>query len=223
MPAPKPLIPKKPLVHPDDGRFTWEVARWFPAQGRWTEQDYLNLESVCGHSIRAELSRGRLEVLPVPTQTHQLIIRFMVFSLDAFAQAHAPGTVLFSGIRVRLKGRKKNGYREPDLVYMKAENAARQHDTYWEGADLVVEVVSGDQKDRDRDLLVKPLEYAAAGIPEYWIVDPEQHFIRVLALEGKSYRLHGEFRAGDQAASVLLPGFTVAVADVWAAAEQPHR
>ncbi len=223
MPAPKLLTAKKSLAHPDGGRFTWEVARWFPAQGSWTEQDYLNLESVCGHSIRAELSRGHLEVLPVPTQTHQLISAFFYELLKAFAQARAPGTVLFSGIRVRLKGRKNNGYREPDVVYMKAANAARQHDAYWEGADLVMEVVSGDQQDRDRDLIVKPREYAAAGIPEYWIVDPEQQVIRVLTLARKTYRLHGDFRAGDQATSVLLPGFTVAVADVWAAAEKPHR
>lgn len=223
MPTTKTVTAEKALAHPDGGRLTWEVARWFPAQGHWTERDYLNLESVCGHSIRAELSRGRLEVLPVPTQTHQLIILFMVYILDAFSQAHAPGVVLFSGIRVRLKGRKQNGFREPDVVYMKAEHAARQHDAYWEGADLVMEVVSGDPEDRERDLVVKPKENAAAGIPEYWIIDPEQQVVRVLTLAGKTYRLHGDFRAGDQAGSVLLPGFTVAVADVWAAATPKYR
>ncbi len=45
------------------------------------------------------------------------------------------------------------------------------------GADLVVEVVS--KNDPKRDLETKLREYAAAGIPEYWIVDPMEHSIEV--------------------------------------------
>jgi Uma2 family endonuclease len=58
------------------------------------------------------------------------------------------------------------------------------------------------------------LEYAAAGIPEYWIVDPEQSTIRVLALDGDKYRLHGEFGRGQKATSVLLAGFEIQVDEV---------
>jgi Uma2 family endonuclease len=49
----------------------------------------------------------------------------------------------------------------------------RVTDEYWEGADLVMEVVSSHDEDRRRDLVVKREEYARAGIAEYWIVDPE--------------------------------------------------
>jgi Uma2 family endonuclease len=100
---------------------------------------------------------------------------------------------------------------------MKAEHAHRRHEKYWDGADLVVEVVSADPKDRKRDLEVKPREYARAGISEYWIIDPEQRQIRVLILQGRTYKLHGEFVPGMQATSVLLPGFAVFVDDVLAA------
>jgi Uma2 family endonuclease len=53
---------------------------------------------------------------------------------------------------------------------MKAEHRNRRTFDYWEGADLVVEIVNRD--DPARDLETKRAEYAEAGIPEYWIVDP---------------------------------------------------
>ena len=54
-------------------------------------------------------------------------------------------------------------------------------------------------------------EYAKAGIPEYWIVDPELGQITVLVLDGSVYAVHGEFARGQQATSKLLPGFAVDV------------
>lgn len=68
---------------------------------------------------------------------------------------------------------------------------------------------------RLRDWKIKSREYAAAGIPEYWIVEPDKKVIRVLVLRSKSYRRHDDFKPGDR---VLLPGFAVAVNDVFAAA-----
>jgi Uma2 family endonuclease len=196
----------------------WEIAYLFPPQGSWTEDDYLALEDHYGSHVRVELCNGRLEVLPVPTEPHQLIIAFLWRSLDAFINLHAAGVTLFSGIRVRLRVGKHIKFREPDIVYMKAEHATRRHKQFWEGADLVMEVVSGDPKDRNRDWRTKPKDYAAAGIPEYWIVDPYKKVIRVLVLRGKTYRCHGDFKPGSRATSPLLPGFSVSVSEVFAAA-----
>ena len=67
----------------------------------------------------------------------------------------------------------------------------------------------------DHDLVTKRREYAAAGISEYWLLDPDAETITVLKLQGKKYRVHGEFAQGETAASVLLPGFQVAVKDVF--------
>jgi Uma2 family endonuclease len=206
---------RKRRQHPHGGTPTWQVAYLFPAQGDWTEEDYLNLENQCGSHIRVELFHGRLEILPVPTQTHQFIIWFLLKALELFVSANAPGIVLFSGIRVKIPSkRKKPQFREPDIVYMKAENAHRRHDVFWEGADLAMEVVSGTPSDRKRDLITKRREYAAAGIREYWIIDPDEGSILVLTLQGKTYQVHGEFRRGTRADSVLLPGFTVSVDEV---------
>lgn len=106
-------------------------------------------------------------------------------------------------------------YREPDLLYMNAKQRAAMVGDYPDQADIVIEVMGGEAGDRDRDYLDKRRDYARAGIPEYWIVDPQEEVIFVLRLEGKEYVEHGRFVAGDTAASALLPGFSVAVGDVW--------
>ena len=51
-----------------------------------------------------------------------------------------------------------------------------------------MEVVSSGDEDRRRDLKTKRDEYALAGIPEYWIVDPELDQITVLTLDGPDLR-----------------------------------
>ena len=121
---------------------TWDVARLFPVQGNWSEEEYLALET--NHLI--ELSHGNLEVLAMPGQRHQRIVAFLFQLLAAFVAAGSRGEVLISPLPVRLWPGK---YREPDIVFMRAENKHRQQEQYWDGADLVVEVVSPDDPNRD--------------------------------------------------------------------------
>jgi Uma2 family endonuclease len=189
---------------PAQGEPAWEVAYLFPTQGTWTEADYLDLP---GNRL-VELSDGFLEVLPMPTTSHQMIVAFLFRTLVAFVESKALGTVLFAALRVRLWEGK---FREPDVVFMLARHADRIGEEYWEGADLVMEVVSGDAKDRERDLKVKVVEYARARISEYWIIDPQEAEITVLRLKGRKYVVHGRFGRGSRAQSALLKGFEVDV------------
>ena len=55
---------------------------------------------------------------------------------------------------------------------------------------LVVEVVSNsnsDKKSRERDYIDKRSEYAARGIPEYWIIDPVKEVVLILSLQDDRY------------------------------------
>ncbi len=93
---------------------------------------------------------------------------------------------------------------------MKRSHCARREE-YWTGADLVAEVVSPD--DPRRDLVTKRFEYAAAGIPEYWIVNPSDGTITVLQLDGERYAEHGRYSRGAAARSARYPELAVAVGD----------
>ncbi len=185
---------------------TWDIAQLFPAQGHWSEEEYLALDT--NHLI--EFSHGQLEVLPMPTQSHQLLIIALFELLRNFVREGQLGTVLLAPMRVQLWPGK---FREPDILFMRTENDDRRSDKFWQGADLVMEIVSPN--DPERDKVTKRREYAQAAIPEYWIVDPAGASISVLTLQGQEYALHGEFVSGETATSVLLDRFTVEVAAVF--------
>jgi Uma2 family endonuclease len=187
----------------------WELARLYPYQGEWSEEEYLALDA----NRLIEYTDGYLEFLPMPTRFHQLIVKLLFNRLDRFVSKRALGEVLFAPLPVRLWPGK---YREPDVIYLKPGRVAKSP-RQPRGADLVMEVLSEGEENRKRDLQTKRKEYAAAAISEYWIVDPEERTITVLTLAGKRYRLHGKFGEGEEATSMLLKGFRVAVSEVVAA------
>lgn len=125
-----------------------------------------------------------------------------------------------SAKRTRRNGRRRPYPGEPvwDLAYLYPSQGGWSVEAYLElPGDLLVEFSDG-RRDRRRDLVTKRAHYAAAGIREYWIVDPEKATITVLRLEGDAYVEHGPFHQGE-AAPALLPGFAAPVADVFAVAE----
>ncbi len=142
---------------------------------------------------------------------HQRIVAYPFLAIQSYVTPRGLGEAHFAGVRVRIR---EETYREPDIVFMATEHAGRIGDQFWEGADLVMEVVSRDHP--ERDLVLKSEEYAQAGIPEYWIVDPRLGLVTVLSLEGSNYAVHGEFALGQSATSRLLAGFEVEVARVFA-------
>ena len=176
-------------------------------QGHWTEAQYLRITEHTSRLI--EFTDGRLEVFPMPTDRHQIVLRFLLFALDPFIRQQG-GTVLFSGLRLRIR---EDKFREPDLLLVRDANDARRRNDYWRGADWVAEVVSPDRP--ARDTVTKRLDYAEARIPEYWIVNPLDETVTVLVLEGDRYAEHGVFRRGQRAASHYLEGFSVSVAEVF--------
>ena len=192
----------------DEFEPAWDIAYLFPSQGSWTEEEYLALDG----NYLVEFDDGFIEVLPMPTTSHQLIIGYLYGLLISFLSRRKLGTVLFAALRVRLWPGK---FREPDVIFMLKIHVQRIGEEFWEGADLVMEVVSGGKEDRRRDLVIKRHEYARAGIPEYWIVDPRQARITVLRLAGKRYAVHGVYSKGQAASSLLLPGFVVDVKEVF--------
>ncbi len=204
----RPTRPRADLAPPGWGEPAWEVSYLFPAQGAWSVEEYLSLPT--NHLV--EFANGRLEVLPMPTDLHQAVVIFLIEVLLAFVKPRRAGTVRTAPLPVELW---EDKYREPDVLFMLAKNAHRIR-AHWRGADLAMEVLCNDSKDRKRDLVIKRKEYAKAGIQEYWIVDPRNHKITVLTLRGSAYRVHGEFTKGMRAASVLLPGFSVSVDEVFA-------
>lgn len=185
-----------------DGEPAWEAAYFFPPQGRWSEADFLQF-----HTNRmAELVDGRLEILPMPTLKHQRMLRWLLDALEAAAPNGS--VVLFAPLPTKVF---PGTIREPDLLYIAPENRPGPEVDYPSHIDLAVEIVSPGSDAHKRDYEDKRIDYAKAGVAEYWIVDPQQHQITVLVLTDDHYNEHGIYTAGKVASGRLLPVLQVDV------------
>lgn len=175
-----------------------------PAQGEWDVTDYLWLSERRPRLV--EFVDGYIEIPPMPSEHHQTILARLLRRLDDLAAA-CGGKALCAAFPMHTIDER---YREPDLLFLLRADDPRRGKSYWTGADFVAEIVSPD--DPNRDVIVKRAEYAAAGVGEYWIIDPDHQTVTVLALEGDRYAERGVYRPGDVAPAATLPGFTVDVA-----------
>ena len=156
-----------------------------------------------------EFADGCIDDLPVPTDTHQSILKRLFLLFDRHVDAQR-GAVHFASLRLRIgPGR----CRELDLLLLLDVGDARRRDRYWLGADLVLEVVNPDNP--GRDYLRKRGDDADVGVSEHWIVDPQSSKIIVLTLRDGRYVDREVFRPGDVADSALLGGLRAGVSDVF--------
>jgi Uma2 family endonuclease len=147
------------------------------------------------------------------TNTHQRVIQFLVQLMGLFVQIHRLGAI-FTG-PYTMRAAEGGSGREPDVFFVSTANFSRVTDKVLEGpADLVVEVVSDDSVNRDR--VEKFDEYEAAGIHEYWVIDPRPHRKRadffVLTTEGRYQQVvasDGVYRSN------VLPDFWLKVDWLW--------
>src|SRR5438128_4077192 len=101
------------------------VSTFLRKQGHWTEEEYLALET----NQLIDYANGAIEVLTMPTTSHQLMLLFIYRLLDDFVTARQLGTVVVAPLRIRLWSEK---FREPDIVFMLRANSARMAEEFWD-------------------------------------------------------------------------------------------
>ena len=119
---------------------------------------------------------------------------------------------LGEGVRVVLLPARRE--RVPDLMFVARQHLERVKPTYLDGpADLVVEIVSPDSVGRDRG--DKFVEYERAGIPEYWLIDPDREQAELYELDPNGrYHLALSGRSGVYR-SAVLQGFPLDLDWLW--------
>ncbi|WP_199753222.1 Uma2 family endonuclease [Actinoplanes sp. ATCC 53533] len=143
----------------------------------YTVEDVLELPD---DAPRVELSDGVMVVVPSPTINHQNIGNLLWLWFRQHAPAgYQPGTAV--GVATGFKNSL-----EPDVVLLR-EPVANSH--FFDAAQvaIAVEVVSPGTKKRDR--LLKPVEYAAAGVPHLWRIEQDPVHVFAYDLVGSQYQL----------------------------------
>lgn len=149
-----------------------------------TFEEYLQMyDSIEG--ARTEWVAGKVEVYPVNVSLrHQLLLAFFGRLLDEFLALHALGIVVLAGYPMYMGD--DYAAREPDIMVVLNDHLARLKTNHLDGpADLVVEIVSPESGTRDRGQKFE--EYEQFGVPEYWLIDPIRHEVRVTHLTKKKF------------------------------------
>jgi Uma2 family endonuclease len=134
---------------------------------RMTEKQF---DAWADEDVRAEWVDGEVIVMSPVSGIHSDLFGFLFRIVTEFVEHRELGLVRGSEFQVRLANRRAR--RTPDLLFVARSRLRIVKRTYVDGPpDLIMEVVSPESESRDwRD---KFLDYEAAGVREYWIVDPQ--------------------------------------------------
>ena len=162
--------------------------------------------------VKAEFILGEV-ILHGPTQRrHNQATKNIFFVLEAFISKHHLGELAIEKAMVALA---RNDLM-PDVAYWRKEVADHFDDDlmYYPAPDLVVEVLSKNTESRDRG--TKLQSYEAAGVLEYWIVDPRRQVLeQYLLFPNKANRptlqLHNALEVNETVTSRVIQGFFIQI------------
>jgi Uma2 family endonuclease len=174
-----------------------------------TLEEFREAEEEDGY--RYELARGVLEVSEVPNDPHGVVVCNLYRAVTRYGDHH-PGIILRygGGNEFRFWLPHMISSRHPDLGVV-----LRGAPKDWRGRRLpalAADVVSRGSVKRDYE--IKREEYLAYGLLEYWIVDPLKRIVTVLTRRGDTWD-EAVFRDEQVIVSLVLPGLTTAVAELW--------
>lgn len=177
-------------------------------------EEYLSFDD--GTDCLYELFNGELVQVPPESGFNVGIATFLFAS---FLPIVGHLRVRPNNLELEVRGEPRNRY--PDLTIIREEHIKllQKRNTIrlaMAPPMLVIEIVSPGELQRDRDYIAKRIQYEDRGIPEYWIIDPEQQLITVLSLEDAKYIEIGQFRDSDAIASPTFPEFTLTAAEILA-------
>lgn len=158
-----------------------------------------------------ELVNGRIVSLPPATVEHGEIEVHLGSELRAWARSSGRGRALGGGVGLYIR-RNPDTVRAIDILFISKERDLRPRAKgYFETApELVVEILSLD--DRTSRVREKLRDYFSAGVRMVWVVDPTLRRVLVHRSLADLTVLDDRQILTDEE---LLPGFSVAVADLF--------
>ena len=131
--------------------------------------------------------------------------------MTVFVNQHKLGKVGTEKVLIRCT---RNDY-EPDIVFFTKEKADKftPDQMIFPTPDLAVEILSESTKERDYG--IKYQDYAAHGVSEYWIIDPDNQSIEQFTLQNGKYELYQKLVKEGLIKSVAIKGFTIEISEIF--------
>ncbi|MFK7817760.1 MAG: Uma2 family endonuclease [Planctomycetaceae bacterium] len=143
---------------------------------------------------RHEVINGRHYVNGAPSPRHQTISRRIQFQLYEQIELKGLGEVFDAPIDVQLS---TTDVVQPDIAVVLSENRIVTTTKLKGVPELLIEILSPSNRKYDQQL--KKRLYEQSGVPEFWIVDPEDQSLDQLKLNSD-----GLYESTPHAASVLF-------------------
>ncbi|MEM9008623.1 MAG: Uma2 family endonuclease [Cyanobacteria bacterium P01_F01_bin.86] len=161
---------------------------------------------------RTELVDGTIREMAEASPLHVLIIKLLQRLLDNHLRDTASELETYSGCGVEIpRADRDSNTRTPDLVVC---SQAQFEDMlgltkaiFLQGNPPAIAIEVSSPSNTRTDTEDKRIEYALAGVDEYWIVNPVDGYVMTLLLVDQAYEEIGTFRGGEAIQSKLLPDF----------------
>ena len=155
--------------------------------------------------------------LPV-TLAHNTVSSALAMLIGVFADTYDLGATGHARLMISLS---RNDY-EPDVCFWRKERAAdfKPDQLRFPTPDFIAEVLSESTASTDRG--VKFEDYAAHGMTEYWIIDPDAQTVEQYLLDGEQYKLAVKTDVASNATlkSAAIPGFAIPARALFDSAER---
>ena len=173
---------------------------------RWTYADYCRIPP---DRLRHEIIDGRHFVTPAPSPYHQRVSRRLEYQLMQKIEETGRGEVFDAPIDVHLG---RGSLVQPDLLVLRNANRSIVGPRKLTGVpDLLIEILSPRTRRHDRKR--KKRRYERAGVPEFWLVDPDKHIVEQFVLRDGRY---GEpVTSGESVRLKILRNVTIDLREVW--------
>lgn len=169
---------------------------------------YADYAAIPTDRLRHEVIDGDHIVNPAPSLYHQYVSRHLQLQLMTEIELKGLGVVINAPVDLQLS---LHDVVQPDLVFVSQAHKSIMTPSKIKGVpDLVIEILS--PSNTEHDTLVKRRLYERCGIPEYWIVDPEDHALLQLVLENGTFR---EVACQNEVVMFVPPHVRVDLKRIW--------
>ncbi|MCI0389433.1 MAG: Uma2 family endonuclease [Acidobacteria bacterium] len=187
-----------------------ESAQRIPPKHKVSFEEYIEW---LDEDTRAEWVDGEIVLMPSPASFgHQDLGSFLERVLGIYIEVKNLGKLVRAPYVMRMAAISRG--REPDLIFIRRDREHLLTRNYLNGpADLAIEIISPESLKRDTE--IKFAEYEAAGVGEYWMLDPDYRKAEFYQL-GDDGRYHRAMIGPDGVYhSKVLTGFWLKVEWLW--------